>query len=120
MKLLEGIRVVAWQDAADGALARFLRELGAEIVRCETALRAADLAGADLLLENLGLARIGETGLSREQIESVNSKLIHVSLSAFGSHGPRRYWQGSELVASDPVGATWGTGVRRAPSTTTW
>ena len=26
----------------------------------------------------------------------------------------------SELVASDPVGATWGTGVRRAPSTTTW
>src|SRR5215204_6218036 len=26
----------------------------------------------------------------------------------------------AELLASDPVGATWGTGVRRAPSTTTW
>lgn len=26
----------------------------------------------------------------------------------------------SELLASDPVGATWGTGVRRAPSTTAW
>jgi len=26
----------------------------------------------------------------------------------------------SDMVASDPVGATWGTGVRRAPSTTTW
>ncbi len=26
----------------------------------------------------------------------------------------------SDLLASDPVGATWGTGVRRAPSTTTW
>jgi pimeloyl-ACP methyl ester carboxylesterase len=25
-----------------------------------------------------------------------------------------------ELLASDPVGAKWGTGVRRAPSTTTW
>lgn len=25
-----------------------------------------------------------------------------------------------EMLASDPVGATWGTGVRRAPSTTTW
>jgi fermentation-respiration switch protein FrsA (DUF1100 family) len=24
------------------------------------------------------------------------------------------------MLASDPVGATWGTGVRRAPSTTTW
>lgn len=26
----------------------------------------------------------------------------------------------SDMLASDPVGATWGTGVRRAPSTTTW
>jgi pimeloyl-ACP methyl ester carboxylesterase len=26
----------------------------------------------------------------------------------------------SEMLASDPVGATWGTGVRRAPQTTTW
>ncbi len=26
----------------------------------------------------------------------------------------------SEMLASDPVGATWGTGVRRAPSTTTF
>ena len=26
----------------------------------------------------------------------------------------------SEMIASDPVGATWGPGVRRAPATTTW
>lgn len=26
----------------------------------------------------------------------------------------------SEMLASDPVGATWGTGVRRAPNTTVW
>ena len=26
----------------------------------------------------------------------------------------------TEMLASDPVGAKWGTGVRRAPSTTTW
>jgi pimeloyl-ACP methyl ester carboxylesterase len=26
----------------------------------------------------------------------------------------------SEMIASDPVGATWGPGVRRAPQTTTW
>jgi len=25
-----------------------------------------------------------------------------------------------EMLASDPVGAKWGSGVRRAPSTTTW
>jgi pimeloyl-ACP methyl ester carboxylesterase len=29
-----------------------------------------------------------------------------------------RIWK--EMLASDPVGATWGDGVRRAPSTTTW
>jgi pimeloyl-ACP methyl ester carboxylesterase len=26
----------------------------------------------------------------------------------------------TEMLASDPVGATWGTGVRRAPQTQTW
>ena len=26
----------------------------------------------------------------------------------------------SEMLASDPIGATWGTGVRRAPNTATW
>lgn len=26
----------------------------------------------------------------------------------------------SKMIESDPVGATWGTGVRRAPQTTTW
>ena len=26
----------------------------------------------------------------------------------------------ADMIASDPVGATWGSGVRRAPSTTTW
>ena len=26
----------------------------------------------------------------------------------------------ADMLASDPVGATWGSGVRRAPSTTTW
>ncbi|MEP7353938.1 MAG: alpha/beta fold hydrolase [Acidobacteriota bacterium] len=30
----------------------------------------------------------------------------------------RSVW--SEMLASDPVGATWGTGVRRAPSVTNW
>ena len=39
---------------------------------------------------------------------------------------PAQYEQGtldsvwSEMLASDPVGASWGTGVRRAPQTTSW
>jgi crotonobetainyl-CoA:carnitine CoA-transferase CaiB-like acyl-CoA transferase len=100
MKLLDGIRALAWQNAADGALARFLQELGATVTRIDASLSAPDLAAADFLLDDIGLARIEETGLSRAQIEAANPRLIHVSVSTFGSHGPRREWRGSELVAS--------------------
>jgi crotonobetainyl-CoA:carnitine CoA-transferase CaiB-like acyl-CoA transferase len=100
MKLLDGTRVLAWQDAHDSPLARFLRELGADVSRYDAALQAQDLVDADLLLENLGLARIDETGLSRAAIEAANPRLIHVSVSTFCSTGPRRGWRGSELVAS--------------------
>jgi crotonobetainyl-CoA:carnitine CoA-transferase CaiB-like acyl-CoA transferase len=100
MKLLDGIRVLAWQETCDSPLARFLHELGADLARCEGPLQAQDLATVDLLLENLGLARIEETGLTRAGIEAANPRLIHVSVSTFGSTGPRRHWRGSELVAS--------------------
>jgi crotonobetainyl-CoA:carnitine CoA-transferase CaiB-like acyl-CoA transferase len=100
MKLLDGTRVLAWREAHESPLARFLRDLGAEVQRCDRPLRDQDLAAADLLVENLGLARIGEIGRSRAQIEAANPRLVHVSVSTFGSHGPRRGWRGSELVAS--------------------
>ncbi|HEU4591898.1 MAG TPA: CoA transferase [Steroidobacteraceae bacterium] len=100
MKLLDGKRVLAWREAHESPLARFLRDLGADVRRCDAPLLAPDLSTADLLLENLGLARIEETGLSRVQIEAANPRLVHVSVSTFGSTGPRRDWRGSELVAS--------------------
>jgi crotonobetainyl-CoA:carnitine CoA-transferase CaiB-like acyl-CoA transferase len=100
MNLLDGTRVLAFRDAHDTPLARFLRDLGADVQRCDSALRAEELAAADLLVENLGLARIEETGLSRAAIEGANPRLVHVSVSTFGSTGPRRDWRGSELVAS--------------------
>ena len=100
MKVLEGMRVMAWESAADAALARFLADLGATIEPCTATLDPARLASADLLIENLGLARIAQTGLTRPQIEAANPGLVHVSVSTFGSHGPRAHWRGSELVAS--------------------
>ncbi len=116
MKLLDGIRVLAWQEAAAGALARFLGDLGATLLRHDSPLREADLESADLLLESLGLARIEETGMSRAQIEAANPRLVHVSVSTFGSHGPRRHWRGSELVASATGGILRLTGdVDRPP-----
>jgi crotonobetainyl-CoA:carnitine CoA-transferase CaiB-like acyl-CoA transferase len=100
MRLLDRIRALAWRDAADGALARFLQDLGAAIERRDEPLVAADVASADFLLENLGLARIDETGLSRAAIDAANPRLVHVSVTTFGSSGPRHAWRGSELVAS--------------------
>ena len=46
MKLLDGLRVLAWRSAADSALARFLQDLGAEVVRCDAPLRVARPRGA--------------------------------------------------------------------------
>ena len=116
MKLLDGIRAFAWKDAADTALTRFLRDLGVEILRRDEPLRTADLVEVDILIESLGLSRIGETGLSREEIEASCPRLIHASVSTFGSTGPRRDWRGSELVASATGGILRLVGdVDRAP-----
>ena len=116
MKLLDGNRAFAWQDAANSALARFLRDLGVEVVRRDEPLGPPDLAQIDILVETLGLSRIGETGLSREDIETTCPRLIHASVSTFGSTGPRRHWRGSELVASATGGILRLVGdVDRAP-----
>jgi crotonobetainyl-CoA:carnitine CoA-transferase CaiB-like acyl-CoA transferase len=116
MNLLDGLRVLAWRDAAEGALVRFLKQLGAEIVPCHSELKTSDLAGADFLIELLGLARIEETGLTRAGIDAANPRLIHVSVSTFGSVGERSAWRGSELVASATGGILRLVGdVDRAP-----
>jgi crotonobetainyl-CoA:carnitine CoA-transferase CaiB-like acyl-CoA transferase len=104
MKLLSGLKVLAWQGAADSALARFLLDLGATLERCESTLEPARLAAADLLIEQLGLVRIAETGLTRPDIEAANPRLVQVSVTTFGSSGPRAHWHGSELVASATSG----------------
>jgi crotonobetainyl-CoA:carnitine CoA-transferase CaiB-like acyl-CoA transferase len=104
VKVLQGLRVLAWQSAAESALARFLQDLGATVDRCDTALDSARIAAADLLIEQLGLVRIGETGCSRQAIETANPRLVHVSVTSFGSSGPRAHWRGSELVASATSG----------------
>ena len=104
MKVIEGLHVLAWRDAATGALARFLRDLGATVEACDTAPDAARIAAADLLIEHLGLARLEELGHSRNSLDAANPRLVHVSLTTFGSKGARASWRGSELVASATSG----------------
>ncbi len=98
MRPLEGHTVLAWGGTAEGALARFFQSLGAVVT---PALPNLENAGAaSFVIEDLGLQRLEALGLTRAAIEKVNPALVHVSVTAFGSHGPRATWKAGELVVS--------------------
>ncbi|HWW20680.1 MAG TPA: CoA transferase [Steroidobacteraceae bacterium] len=110
MNTLQGHRVLALGDTAAGALARLLRSFGAQI-RPTTLQELKDaLARASFLLEDRGLALLERSGWTRARIEAINPGLIHVSVTCFGSAGPRAEWHGSELIASATGGALRLTG----------
>src|SRR5690348_13586330 len=95
MTLLDNLRVVAIDLAADSALVRFLRSFGA-VVDIASRDEARDkVAQADFLIESCGLRALAESNLSREWLDGVNPRLIHVSVTPFGSTGPRANWRGS-------------------------
>ena len=114
MMPLQGLHVVAWGAMAERPLARYLASLGATVVAAETQL--SSLAGADILIDDLGLARLQDLGLSRALIEAQCPSLVQVSVTAFGSFGPRARWTGGELIASAMSGVLRLTGAPdRAP-----
>ncbi len=74
------------------------------------------LPGATFLIEEVGLRALERAGWTRARIEKVNPGLVHVSVTPFGSEGPRADWRGSELVASAMGGTLRVTGYPdRAP-----
>ncbi len=96
MKPLDGHKVIALGSMGERPLARVLEDLGAEIV----SLDDVELVEASFLLDDLGLERLAEMGLRRARVERANPALIQVSVTTFGSGGPRELWRGGELVAS--------------------
>lgn len=98
MELLAGHRVVASPGMRLRPLARYFASLGAEVIRGE--LDKSELASASFFIEDLGLPRLEELGFSRAAITSLNPRLIHVSVTSFGSYGPHAAWRGGELVTS--------------------
>lgn len=94
MKPLSGHRVAVLGGMGDRALARFLASLGAEL--------GGPVDGASFVIDDLGL-----DGL---QGVSIPESAVHVSVTAFGSVGPRSTWHGGELVASAMGGALRVTG----------
>ena len=110
MTPLNNHRVVALGDAADSALARFLKSLGASLQTATLSDLSHAVAGASILIERMGLEQLEDAGCSRAVLETINPKLIHVSVTPFGCGGPRSRWRGSELVASATSGTLLLTG----------
>jgi crotonobetainyl-CoA:carnitine CoA-transferase CaiB-like acyl-CoA transferase len=116
MSLLNGHRVLALESAAAAALPRFLSSLGATVVAVPIADLTAQIADASFLVEEWGLPQLGDAGWSRDRVEQAAPRLIHVSVTPFGSDGPRARWLGNELIASAMGGVLRLTGTPdRAP-----
>jgi crotonobetainyl-CoA:carnitine CoA-transferase CaiB-like acyl-CoA transferase len=116
MSLLRGHRVLALESAAAAALPRFLSSLGATVVAVPIAGLQAQIADASFLVEELGLPRLADAGWPRDRLERAASRLIHVSVTPFGSDGPRARWLGNELITSAMSGVLRLTGTAdRAP-----
>ena len=100
--------MLALGDMSERPLCRFLASLGATI---RSGLADADnIASVDFLVEGIGLEGLADLQLTRTLLEQWNPRLIHVSVTPFGSSGARSRWRGGELVASAMGGALGLTG----------
>jgi crotonobetainyl-CoA:carnitine CoA-transferase CaiB-like acyl-CoA transferase len=73
-------------------------------------------AAADVVIDTFSAARRQALGLDHAVLAAANPRLIGVSITPFGSDGPRAEWQGGELVCSALGGSLMVTGYEdRAP-----
>ncbi|HEU4652164.1 MAG TPA: CoA transferase [Croceibacterium sp.] len=94
MSLLAGQRVAVLGGMAERPLARFFASLGAEL--------GAPLDQASFVIDDLGFEATRRC--------DIPDRAIQVSVTPFGSGGPRGGWKGSELVCSAMGGALRVTG----------
>ena len=72
-------------------------------------------ARADLLIETEPPGRLAQLDIDFPELQKLNSRLVHVSLTPFGRQGPRAQWQVSDLVAAALGGVLSFTGTPDAP-----
>jgi len=99
VKPLAGHRVAMLGNMAERPLARMLASLGAEL--------GGSVEGASFVIDDVGRNALGDV--------VVPESAVHVSVTPFGSDGPRSGWRGGELVASAMGGALRVTGERGRP-----
>ena len=94
MKPLAGHSVAVLGTMADRPLARYLASLGASL--------EGEVESASFVIDDLGLENTAHL--------PIPDSAVHVSVTPFGSGGPRSHWKGGELVASAMGGALRLTG----------
>jgi len=94
MTPLDGHRVAVLGGMAERPLARYLAALGAEL--------GGPVEGASFVIDDIGLEGLGDV--------AIPAGAVHVSVTTFGSGGPRSSWKGGEFVASAMGGALRVTG----------
>ena len=89
----------------------------AELTTAEGRQRLLDLVrGADALVEDAPVGHMASLGLSYDELAAVNPAIVHVSVTPFGSTGPRSTWAGSDLTAVAGSGFLHASGDKdRAP-----
>lgn len=54
---------------------------------------------ADVLFEDAHPGQLAALGLAHDDLATVNPRLVHASITPYGSTGPRARWKGSDLTA---------------------
>jgi formyl-CoA transferase len=105
------------REAVPGVSAQFLavnrnkRSLGLDLARpAGVAVLKELVATADVLVESHGPAAARRLGLDHETLAAINPRLIHCSISGFGSTGPYAGRDGDDLVAQGMSGIMSATG----------
>ena len=117
LRRVERVSLVAWSLGGPrcrrlrGAASREGEPAGAAGPRLQPQL-AGGRAG-----QGAGRGRGVQHAVAR-RVRSPTGSVRSVARRSTSRRSPTRC--GREMLASDPVGATWGPGVRRAPQTTTW
>ncbi|MBM3684214.1 MAG: CoA transferase [Actinobacteria bacterium] len=90
----------------DRSLVHWSMNRGKRSVVLDLADSAADrdrfvelIRGADVLFETAAPGELDALGLGRTDLARVNPSLVHVSITPFGSTGPKAGWSAPDLVA---------------------
>ena len=75
---------------------------------------------ADILVESMPPGFMKEKGLSYQDLQEINPRLVYVSISAFGRSGPRGHLKGGDLVGWAASGYMFTTGWTWHPPTRAW